>query len=450
MHGRLVPRLDGELRLDRATVAPFGRDLGNMVQRRPLAVLFPGSVRDIQKMIRFASMLGIDVAARGQGHATFGQAQARGGLIIHMASLNQIHSIGPSGARLDAGATWKELVTASVEHGLTPPGLTGYTNLSIAGTLSVGGVTPLLNRGGAQVDNVRELEVVTGTGDLVRCSPWRHRDLFEAALGGLGQCGIITQAVIDMVPAPSMSRTYLLNYSDNAIFFSDLRLLLNRGELEGAYNLWVPNESGGFTYQLNAVKHFEPDAPPDDDHLLRGLSFDSVSTVDATYLETMLRVDGQVDYLRSLGFFDDMRHPWFDVFLPDETIEQYVGSVLPALTPEDLGPFGFMLLLVLKRSELKRPFFRVPGNTEWVYLFDILTSSATATPDPGYDARMLARNRALFDQARALGGTRYAIGSLEFSKQDWRAHFGDSYPRFAQLKRRYDPRRILTPGPAIF
>lgn len=401
-------------------------------------------------MVRFARRFGISVAARGQGHTTFGQAQAKGGLVINMGSLNTIHSIDADSAYVDGGVTWKSLVSETVQHGLTPPGLTGYTNLSIAGTLSVGGVTPFANGGGAQVDNVRELEVVTSSGALVTCSETRNRHLFEAVLAGLGQCGIIARVVVDLVPAPSLSRTYLLNYSDNATFFADLRTLLEREELDGVYNVWVPNGTGGYTYQLNAVKHYEAGSTPNDSELLRGLSSDSTVVIDASYLETMLRVDGQIDYLQSLGLFDTMKHPWFDVFLPDETVEQYVGEVLPALSPEDVGPFGFMLLLVLKRSELRRPLLSVPKDTEWVYLFDILTSSATPTPDADYDARMLARNRTLFEKARDMGGTRYPIGTLEFSNRDWRQHYGPNYRDFAKVKRRVDPRGIFTPGPGIF
>src|SRR5690606_10472518 len=116
----------------------------------------------------------------------------------------------------------------------------------------------------------------------------------------------------------------------------------------------------------------------------------------------------------------------------------------------DVGPFGFMLLLVLKRSELRRPFFRVPDDTDYVYLFDVLTSSATPTPDADYDSRMLARNRSWYEMACSQGGTRYPIGSLELSKHDWREHYGRTYRRFAHLKRRFDPRQILTPGPGIF
>jgi len=64
--------------------------------------------------------------------------------------------------------------------------------------------------------------------------------------------------------------------------------------------------------------------------------------------------------------------------------------------------------------------------------------------------QMLARNRALFEEARDLGGKRYPIGALTFSHQDWVEHYGADWPRFAQHKQTYDPGHILTPGPGIF
>jgi cytokinin dehydrogenase len=52
--------------------------------------------------------------------------------------------------------------------------------------------------------------------------------------------------------------------------------------------------------------------------------------------------------------------------------------------------------------------------------------------------------------ARSLGGTRYPIGTLDFTQGDWRRHYGDVWCEFKQAKTEFDPRGILTPGPGIF
>ena len=63
---------------------------------------------------------------------------------------------------------------------------------------------------------------------------------------------------------------------------------------------------------------------------------------------------------------------------------------------------------------------------------------------------MLARNRDYFDRARAVGGTRYPMGSTPFSQEDWALQYGRYWPALRRAKERYDPEGILTPGPGIF
>jgi cytokinin dehydrogenase len=446
-----VPLLDGVLVTDPTSLAADAVDIGNIVHNTPVAVLRPGSVEDVAKMIRFCRRLGIKVGARGQGHTTFGQSQVLGGLVIEMSSLNTIHSFGPTTADLDAGVLWKDLLLTAVPQGLTPPALTGFTGLTIAGTLSVGGISATFHEG-AQVDHVREIEVVTGEGEVQRCSSEHHSELFEAALAGLGQCGIITRAVVDLVPALPLVRVFQIVYADHAAFFQDLRTLLNRGELNEAFNVGIPNGAGGFGYQLNATKFFDPASPPDNNHLLRGLTVSpsAAQVVDVPYLNYVLRVDGAIDFFKQIGLWNGVLHPWFDVFLPNETVEQYVGDVTPTLTPDDLGATGFLLLFAKKRSNVRRPFFRLPESDDWVFLFDILTANAAPGPDPAFQARMLARNRRLFEKARRAGGTRYPIGAIEFDRTDWMRQYGEEWPELVRNKRRFDPDGILTPGPGIF
>lgn len=139
-------------------------DFGHIVHRRRHAVLEPGSVGDIVRLIRFARRHGIDVAARGEGHSGFGQSQVRAGVVIDMGRLARVHHVGRSSAHVDAGVTWRALLDRTLAHGVAPPSLTDYQGLSVGGTLSVGGIRGAGFRLGAQVDNVMELEVVTGEG----------------------------------------------------------------------------------------------------------------------------------------------------------------------------------------------------------------------------------------------------------------------------------------------
>ena len=124
----------------------------------------------------------------------------------------------------------------------------------------------------------------------------------------------------------------------------------------------------------------------------------------------------------------------------------YVRDVLTDLTADDPGN-GPILCYPFRRSKLHRRFVQIPDE-EICYLFSILR---TAPPgNPGIVDAQVAANRALFEQARELGGTHYPVGAIPLTPADWRQHFGADWPRFLRQKVRYDPRQVLTPGQGIF
>ncbi|MCK8677556.1 FAD-binding protein [Streptomyces lichenis] len=449
-----VPELDGELALDAASRDAVTTDLGNIVHQRPRAVLRPGSVRDVSRMVRFCREHRVPVAPRGQAHTTYGQGLADG-LVIEMRSLRRIHALTADRAEVDAGIHWMELAKAAFARTprRTPPVLTGYTQLTVGGTLSVGGIGGIVGGldSGLQVDHVRELEVVTGTGEVVRCSRRRRSDLFDAVLGGLGQCGIITKAVLDLVPAKERARTYLLGYDDNARFFRDLRILIERPGIDHVYAEFTSAGTSP-TYTIHATVFHEPAAPPKDGPLLAGVSA-TPEIQDTGYLEYVFSIDTLIDEVRATQGWDRLVKPWFDVWLPGETVERYLGDVLKTLTPKDIGPLGAGLLYPQRRSEKGRPLPRVPeaGASPWMFVIDINTVAEGPDVEPGYVAEMLARNERLYARTRdEYGGTLYPIGSVPMTARDWRAHFGDVWPKLRAAKRRYDPDGVLTPGQGVF
>src|SRR5919112_132129 len=109
-----LPPLDGTLTTDPAALAAAADDFGHIVHRTPVAVLRPGSVEDVVKMVRFAREHGIRVSGRGKGHTAFGQSQAGAGVVVDMTTLNQIHSVGPTSAVVDAGVVWRDLLQTTI------------------------------------------------------------------------------------------------------------------------------------------------------------------------------------------------------------------------------------------------------------------------------------------------------------------------------------------------
>ena len=444
-----LPPLDGVLYSDNTTLAAAADDFGHIVHRQPIAVLKPGSIKDIIRIIQFARTYKIKIAARGQGHSTYGQSQVEAGVIINMSTLNKIHSISADRAIVEAGVVWSQLLQQTLRQGLTPPVLTDYIELSIGGTLAVGGIGGATHRYGVQVDNVWELQVVTGEGKLETCSKIHNRDLFEAVLAGLGQCGIIVQATIKLIVAATKARVYLLFYNDLATFTRDQRLLINDERLkrfnyvEGQV---VPNGNGGWRYMLE-VASFYSSPTPNDNIMLAGLKYirGTEQIEDKSYFDFLNRLADTLAFLKSIGVWS-YPHPWLNLFLPGSAVESFVGKFVSTLTQADTGQ-GPILLYPVNTNRFRLPLFRVPKE-EIVFLFAILRTASP--PEDAVVTRMLSDNRRLFEQNRDLGGYRYSVDAIPFSQKDWQQHFRPVWGKLVSAKRRYDPNNLLTPGQGIF
>ncbi|ATB37881.1 cytokinin oxidase [Cystobacter fuscus] len=444
-----LPPLEGALLMDAASLTAAAEDFGHIVHRTPWAVLVPGSVGDIVAMVRFARRQGLHIAAArglGESHSTYGQSQVPAGIVIDMSALSTIHEIGESSAWVDAGVRWRQLLEATLPSGRSPPTLTDYIELSIGGTLSVGGIGGQAFRWGLQVDNVLELDVVTGEGELVRCSPSCERHLFDAVRSGLGQFGIIVRARVRLVEVPPRARTYTALYGDLHRFLDDQRWLIEDGRfdyVEGA----VVSSAGGWAFQLEAVKYFTPGAEPRDDRLLAGLGFQpgTLQVTDSSYFDFANRLAPLVAMLQQLGIWE-FPHPWMDMFVPARSTAAFVEEVLSQTTEADMGQ-GPILLYPFRSAALTAPFLRVPTDPH-VFLFSLLRTAIPPTPENV--AALVQKNRAIFERLTAMGGKLYPVDAVPLSRADWRRHLHPYWERFEYAKRRFDPVRILTPGQGIF
>ena len=433
-----IPDLDGVLLTDTASRRLAADDYGHFVHHEPVAVLRPASVEDIVKLVCFARERAIGISMRGQAHSGYGQSQARSGIVIDSSTLARIHRIGSDEAVVDSGVQWRTLIAAGAEQGVTPPVLTDYQGLSVGGTLSLGGLDSGPMRHGAIIDNVRELEVVTGEGDLLTCSPTRRRRLFQSVLGGLGQCGIIVRATLRMVPAPTMALLVRLRYEDVRANHADLAMLVRSGRLN-AFEQLITFQDGRWVIDFQGAAYFDPPNAPDTARLLDGLHDVAAHRVvgPIPYLAWTLRFDPIVAATR-----DDRRVP-FNLLAPEETAADFLADEILSRSPAEIG--DRMLQAAGTSSNMHMPMLRMPATELFVatLLFRPHKTDAEA-------AAFLADNRTLYDRAAKRGAKRYPWDAVpNFTRQDWARHFGDSWPLLVRAKRSYDPAGILGPGPGI-
>lgn len=434
----LPPDLDGTLSGDPGVLQAAAEDYGHIVRSMPIAVLRPGSLQDVVKIMTHAYRHSIRVACRGNAFNTFGQSQVAGGIVIDMSALDRIHAITPEHAIVDAGITWRKLLLATLEHGLTPVVLTDFLGTTVGGTLSVGGFGGTTYLHGGQIDHALELQVVTGKGELLTCSTNENPGLFHAMLGGLGLCGIIVSARLRLHPAKAKARTHRLHYPDLRAMLHDLRLLIRderfshlRGHCEAI--------RGAFAYFIEATSFFDrPDElPAAPYHDLQHRRDDAV-VHDRSFFGYADLVVEAVAALEEAGL-GAYPHPWLDLIVPDRHIEALAEQVIASIDPNQVLPGSPILFYPMRREKLTRPLPAMPKD-DLFYGFDVLR---TVPPHPGLLLNAMRENRQFHERNRALGGRLYPISAVQQSRLDWKKHFSPHWDTLAAERIKHDPGNLF-------
>jgi FAD/FMN-containing dehydrogenase len=298
------------------------------------------------------------------------------------------------------------------------------------------------------VDNVLELDVVTGGGRLVTCSPEREPELFNMVLAGLGQCAIIVRARLRLMPAPSDVMIQQLTYTDLETYLADQVRVAREGRydhIRGGAN----RKDGRWTFTAELGKYFTPPEVPDMAALRSGLGFESAATpVQMSYAENLFRFEGT-----NVGLTDaTTRRAFIALWAPASTSKEFVSNIL-TLPPElaglpRVGGVEHFSLYALNTRRFGRPLFKMPHEEQ---AFAIWVFRSLPANDEAARSAMQQSNHDLLTKMTALGGKRYTPYSGIMSADDWVTHFGpDVWRRLSAAKREYDPHQVLSPGAGMF
>ncbi len=395
-------------------------------------------------MVSYANEHGLKIGMRGQGHSRYGRALVEAGIVIDSSGLKNVRVVDAENADAQPGASWREVAQVTLAKGLTPPVMVFTPQPTVGGTLSVGGLGFTSHRHGAQVDNVTELDVVTGVGRLVTCSASVNRELFEMTLAGLGQCGIIVRARLRLVPAPSRALLRLFSYRDVNAYVRDQRRAMEEGRFDYQGGQALRDESG-WTFKLVGARFYAPPEAPNPEGMAAGLGFERAEEPAPTTYWDLLTVEPQ--YSASLSPQPPSPRPALTMLVPASAVEELVPALLTM--PADSAGFERFGFYPFNTRRFTRPLLKMPSE-EVVFGLWVITRTAPAD-DPAALTAMLASNRKLLEAMERLGGKRYPGHSPFFSGADARNHYGpDTWSRFEAAKKEFDPKNVLTPGPGIF
>jgi glycolate oxidase len=200
----------------------------------PEAVILPRSYGDIAAVLELANKHRVPVTVRGRGTSLTGSAAPRrGGWVVDLLGWNRIRIESDTGlARVQAGAKVADIHRAAEAKGwFYPPDPSSREYCTIGGNIACNAGGMHGGKYGVTRDFVLALKGFLPTGELVEwgaptkkfAAGFNLRDLW---IGSEGMLGIVTDAVLKLVPRPESRWTMLAAFRSETAAFAAVRLLV--------------------------------------------------------------------------------------------------------------------------------------------------------------------------------------------------------------------------------
>ncbi|OIV98266.1 hypothetical protein TanjilG_09900 [Lupinus angustifolius] len=451
-----------KLSLDNQTLSLASSDFGFIVHETPLAVFQPSSVNDIIDLIKYSNSLPIPftIAQRGQAHSTHGQTMTHNGVVLNMTRLGDIKN----GSRIvvydeyvDAGGEqlWIDVLSATFKHGLTPFSWTDYMYLSVGGTLSNAGVNGRMFRFGPQISNVLELDVVTGKGDLVKCSPVNNSELFYAVkrLRLLyNEFSAFTNDQEHLISFHERNDTRSADYVSGYIIVNQAPLDLSFYPAHYQPRITSLVTKYGIIYSIELVKYYDNNSQThikeEVASLLKGLNYIPrfAFEKDESYEEFQNRLHTTELEFTSKGFWD-VPHPWLNLFIQRSRISDFNEGVLKGIILKQNISVGTPSFYPTNRNKWDYRMSAVTPNEDIFYVLGLYRSS-------GFDKVEVeaheAQNQQILQFCKDVGIEIKEYLASYKTHEEWMEQYGSKWQLIEDRKAKFDPKRILSPGQRIF
>jgi glycolate oxidase len=189
----------------------------------PDVVIKPGSANEISAILNICNQYKIPVTPRGAGTGLSGGALPHlGGVLLSIERLNKIIHVDERNLQVitEPGVITEVLQNAVKEKGLFyPPDPSSRGSCMIGGNIAENSGGPKAVKYGVVKDYVLNLEVVLPTGEII----WTGANVLKNAtgynltqlmVGSEGTLGIVTKAVLKLIPLPKLDILMLVPFKN--------------------------------------------------------------------------------------------------------------------------------------------------------------------------------------------------------------------------------------------
>jgi glycolate oxidase len=434
-----------------AGLAAYGYD-ATLMSQRPGGIVFPRGTEDASAVVKYASQAGLVMVPRGAGtNLSGGSLPLADSLVVCLSRMTRILEIDPENftATVEAGLVNYDLQEALEPYGYYyPPDPASYKASTLGGNIAECSGGPRCFKYGVTRDYILGLEVVLPSGKVIEVggknfkSEFRY-DLTRLLVGSEGTLGLVTKAILRILPKPFAKRTMLAIYNkveDASRTVADIvaagiipttlemmdNLLINTADEH--VQLGLPRDAGALLiievdgYEVDLDKQVRLIEDLCNKAAVRSFKV-ATSQAEADQLWLARRT-----VIGSVG----RRRPSYslqDVTIPRSTFPQMVDAILACSRRYDL-PIGILA-------------HAGDGNFHPLVLFD--------ERDADEVVRVHKAEVDLIRDALALGGTmsgEHGIGVLKKEYLDWEFS-GAAIESFRKIKRSFDPAAILNRGKIV-
>ncbi|MCZ6884900.1 MAG: FAD-binding oxidoreductase [Alphaproteobacteria bacterium] len=141
---------------------------------------------------------------RGNGRS-YGDSALNTGCTLSTARLNHMLSFDAEAAVLacESGVLLADILNVFVPRGFFPPVTPGTKHVSVGGMIAADVHGKNHHVAGSFGRHVLWMDIMVGSGEVMRCSADKNAELFHHTIGGMGLTGVILRAAFKLVPVES-------------------------------------------------------------------------------------------------------------------------------------------------------------------------------------------------------------------------------------------------------
>ncbi|MFZ9630554.1 MAG: FAD-binding oxidoreductase [Bacteroidia bacterium] len=443
---------DLELISTSSEMEDYGSDYTEDLFFPPAIVCFPSSVEQIAILVKICNSKCFPIYTRGAGTGLSGAClPVRNGLVLSTKKLNRIMDIDTKNltVTVESGVINAKIKEAVEAKGLYyPPDPASQGSCSIGGNLAHGAGGPRAVKYGITRDYVLNLEVVLPTGEIIWTGANTLKNstgfsLTHLMVGSEGMLGIITKAVLKLIPKPTQELLLLAAFSDLEDCASAVNAVLLSKFKPCAIELM---EKSGIEISMNATQTPFPIHENAEAYLL--FAFDGFEGDDL-----FEQAEGIFEILDSFKALEILPSPNSDVAAQWWKVRRSIGETVKQISPykeeDTVVPRSEMPLLLRKVKEIgERYGFQSvcyghagDGNLH----VNILRNNLT---DEQWQIEIPKAITEIFEHCKKVGGTISGEHGVGLVQKDYLPIvFGESHFRLMHgIKNTFDPKNILNPG----